>query len=572
MVEKSRKLTNRFIVTCILVAALAPLPVSASHAQSVRPFGLPFALPPGPSTWFAGQQHGNTTGAFNFGRYWYNAGQGMHFGIDLAAPCGTPVVAIADGVVQHVDNFAFGIRPHNLVISHPELGYASLYGHLNKKPSLVRGQPVRRGEVVAETGDPDLTCVSRPHLHLEIRSLDYRIAYNPAALIDADWNMLMSIGSPGSGAPFAKDLTHPNRWQTIDSQPEIQFGGRRLNNYEFAWPLPSRVSPPPQTLPAFIAPPLAAEISLTPLTPSGCCSQAWWMPDGRTLRFWDGPEGQLASVFSISVQGGAPQPVQTNVYSRPSPDGRFEIGYDRGRVAVVRVSDGQTWEIATNGAYPRFSPGGARLLWMRNPADSVPGSAPSRSEVWIANYDGSGRTLIGTQQGGSAAWLDDDRLMLSIREPNSTITTISVYTISTGQTTRLISASGMRGVSISPGGRHIMYYLAWQPDPNANGMYVLDTATGTSPIKLPFFGSYHWRDSISVVYIPYEPGRPMRFVLYDIITGQSRDLTNPATQPFTIANNDWSISPDGRYIAFWEGSTYSIFTAKLSDYSAFREG
>jgi hypothetical protein len=572
-----RSYWGRFAVAFLLFAALLALAPAGTAdalppAQTARPFGLPFGVPPGPGTWFSGQQHGNTTGAFNFGRYWYNAGQGMHFGIDLSAPCGTPVVAVADGVVAHVDNFAFGIRPHNLVILHPQLGYASLYGHLNKKPSLIKGQPVTRGEVVAETGDPDLTCVSRPHLHLEIRSLDYRIAYNPAALIDADWNMLMSIGSPGSGAPFVKDLNNPNRWQRVDDQPEIQFGGRRLNNYTMTWPLPSRVSPPPQTLPASVAPPVRAVEDGAPqlirLTGPGCCSQAWWMPDGNTLRFWDGPEGQLANIFAVNVEtgvGSAPQLIGGNVYTRPSPDGRYEIGYDNGRVAVRRLADGQVWDIDTNGAYPRFSPGGIRLLWTRNLGDSVPGAPPPRSEIWIANVDGSARTLIRPQQGGSVAWLDDDRLMLSTREPNSRITTISIYTISTEQTVRLISADNMRGVSISPGGRHLLYYLAWQPNPETNGMYLLDTATGTSAIKLPFFGGYRWRDSISLVYIPYAPNAAMKFVLYDIITGQSRDLTDPAIQQFTIANDDWSISPDGRHIAFWSGTDYALYALKIAD-------
>src|SRR5690349_1563712 len=73
--------------------------------QNYPPFSLPFASPPGPATWLVGQQYGNTATAFNFGKYWYGAGQGLHFGLDFAAPCGTPVTAIGDGVVAYVDNF-----------------------------------------------------------------------------------------------------------------------------------------------------------------------------------------------------------------------------------------------------------------------------------------------------------------------------------------------------------------------------------------------------------------------------------------------------------------------------------
>ena len=61
-------------------------------------FGLPFAGPAGPDTWMVGQVYGNTTGAYRMRSTDYRSGQGIHFGLDLAAPCGTPVLAIGDGV------------------------------------------------------------------------------------------------------------------------------------------------------------------------------------------------------------------------------------------------------------------------------------------------------------------------------------------------------------------------------------------------------------------------------------------------------------------------------------------
>ncbi|MDX1522177.1 MAG: hypothetical protein R3264_11155, partial [Anaerolineae bacterium] len=49
------------------------------------PFILPFAEPPGPSTWLLGQSYGNTTGAFVQREIFYQAGQGIHFGLDFSA-------------------------------------------------------------------------------------------------------------------------------------------------------------------------------------------------------------------------------------------------------------------------------------------------------------------------------------------------------------------------------------------------------------------------------------------------------------------------------------------------------
>lgn len=204
-----------------------------AHAQSATPsFRLPFDLPPGPETWLVGQMYGNTIGAFFQRTSTYRAGQGVHFGIDFLAPCGTPVVAIGDGVVSEVDG-PHGAAPHNLMIDHAN-GYSSFYGHLLEKPALAVGQRVRAGEVVALSGDSFGTCHSAPHLHLEIRNNAHTEAYNPVPLIDADWDSLLLYGT--GGHQFARDLTDPRRWQRIDDQPDVRFGGPLLNDYAESWP------------------------------------------------------------------------------------------------------------------------------------------------------------------------------------------------------------------------------------------------------------------------------------------------------------------------------------------------
>ena len=196
------------------------------------PFILPFAEPPGPSTWLLGQPYGNTVGAYTNRTIFYQAGQGLHFGLDFSAPCGTEVIAIGDGVVSEVDG-PHGSLPHNLMIDHPN-GYSSFYGHLLETPDLTPGQTVRPGQVVALSGDSFGTCQSAPHLHLEIRSNYHDRTYNPVLLIEADWDSLTLVGSFGRG--FERDLTNPRQWQTIQDQPNVTFGGPLLNNYSQPWP------------------------------------------------------------------------------------------------------------------------------------------------------------------------------------------------------------------------------------------------------------------------------------------------------------------------------------------------
>jgi len=208
-------------------------PSQAQYANARPPFGLPFATAPSPETWLLGQSYGNTSGAYAMRRIWYASGQGIHFGIDFSVRCGTQIVSVGDGAVLAIDNLGYGSGPHNLLISHPN-GYVSLYGHLLKRPDLRVGQGVKRGDPIAVTGDPDLTCSSRPHLHLEIRDSTLNHALNAVNYIDADWDMLALTGSFGRG--FQRDLDDPRKWQLMQDQPDITWGGPLLNEFQHGWP------------------------------------------------------------------------------------------------------------------------------------------------------------------------------------------------------------------------------------------------------------------------------------------------------------------------------------------------
>lgn len=90
-------------------------------------------------------------------------GLGFHDGIDIAAPAGTPIVAIEDGEVIYSNELrGYG---NMVIVRHPG-GIVSVYAH--NEANLVReGQKVARGEVVARVGNTGR--VSGPHLHFEIR-------------------------------------------------------------------------------------------------------------------------------------------------------------------------------------------------------------------------------------------------------------------------------------------------------------------------------------------------------------------------------------------------------------------
>ena len=229
-----RKLSRRKIIGWGAASAAGLLLPLTARAQTQPIFGVPFAGPPGLATWHVRQWYGNTRWAYRQRRAIYSQGQGLHFGVDFFAPCGTPVIAIGDGVVSATDG-PYGSPPHNLVIRHPS-GYSSLYGHLRQRPTIAVGTNVKRGDVVATSGVPSgADCDTRPHCHLEIRTNGTSTTVNPVNLIEADWANL-SLGLTAEGLDFEIDLDNPDRWQDIFNQPNVVFGNALLNDYNRPWP------------------------------------------------------------------------------------------------------------------------------------------------------------------------------------------------------------------------------------------------------------------------------------------------------------------------------------------------
>jgi murein DD-endopeptidase MepM/ murein hydrolase activator NlpD len=98
----------------------------------------------------------------------------MNNGLDIAAPAGAPIVAVAVGVVEFVDWIdAFG----KCVILNHGGGYYTLYAHV-AATNVSQGQKVGRGQVIAEVGDTG--SLEGYVCHFEIRQA--RKALNPA-----DW-------------------------------------------------------------------------------------------------------------------------------------------------------------------------------------------------------------------------------------------------------------------------------------------------------------------------------------------------------------------------------------------------
>ncbi len=86
----------------------------------------------------------------------------MHAGIDIAAPYGTPIRAVAEGTVAY--SGWHGGHGNYVKVNHAG-GLATGYGHMSKIAARV-GQKITRGQVIGYVGSTGLS--TGPHLHYEL--------------------------------------------------------------------------------------------------------------------------------------------------------------------------------------------------------------------------------------------------------------------------------------------------------------------------------------------------------------------------------------------------------------------
>lgn len=94
---------------------------------------------------------------------WRNLFRRMHYGLDVAAPTGTPIFASMGGTVTYANRMGrYGLL---IEIDHDN-GVVTRYGHCDA--IMVRpGESVFKGEMIGEVGNTGFSTGS--HLHFEIR-------------------------------------------------------------------------------------------------------------------------------------------------------------------------------------------------------------------------------------------------------------------------------------------------------------------------------------------------------------------------------------------------------------------
>lgn len=303
------------------------------------------------------------------------------------------------------------------------------------------------------------------------------------------------------------------------------------------------------------------------LTEGGCCTQPFWSPDSRYVLFIDRPNlNEPAAIWGIDIsKPGARPEVFLDRVAYYSLDLRY-LSYPEGEQTVIeRRADGQRWTIDNGGRHIFFSPDLRRIAWEVS-QDQGPFNE-RHTEVWLANLDGTkARRVITLLGGGLTGWLPDGRLLLSgRRSPQENDRVLFILSPDDGQQVELAQAQRLSRISASPGGAWITYGITFDQDPSRNGLWVI-RPDGTGQRKLDFATGAQWRDASHLVYVPLRASAAdsHEFWEVDVATGRTRRLIDPAVTRFSIAQGDWALSPDGRWVAFVNSQDRNLWLVGLN--------
>ncbi|HET9679799.1 MAG TPA: M23 family metallopeptidase [Gammaproteobacteria bacterium] len=119
---------------------------------------------------------GPITGVYGSQRILNGEPRRPHYGLDIAGPTGTPVIAPADGVVTMAQNL---LLSGNVVIIDHGHGLSSTFLHMSSL-AVEEGEPVKRGDKIGEIGQTGRA--TGPHLDWRMNLFDRRL--DPALLLD----------------------------------------------------------------------------------------------------------------------------------------------------------------------------------------------------------------------------------------------------------------------------------------------------------------------------------------------------------------------------------------------------
>lgn len=328
--------------------------------------------------------------------------------------------------------------------------------------------------------------------------------------------------------------------------------------------------PTPQIITKFSpVPPIdVSHLSSEPvrLTRGGCCSYAGWSADSEWILFLDGKEDRLTTgLYTVPREGGVATRL-TNSFGVFSRDWSHVAYPEDGVAYVERWADRTRWSIPSSGRKVSIAPDLSRLAWEFG-SQRIQSPDRRQSQIWVANINGqSPRELVTIHGGSMHAWVGGgNSILVSGRLSPPDPAGIWKVDTNTGAALLLFEVEHPRSLTVSASGEWLAFIVAFEQDSRRNGIWVLKT-DGSFTQRLLGFGAYRWRADAQLLLIPLDLGadHPGLYQI-DIEKGRVWRLIDPEEISLEIANNDWSVSPDGNWLLFQSSLDRNLWTMELPE-------
>jgi len=388
--------------------------------------------------------------------------------------------------------------------------------------------------------------------------------------------LLLTACVPGSTAPtppLVAPPANPGTPAIITASP-TPFGRIAIAPTAAPGAPPGPTSGPTSGVPA--RPPSAAPVprSAAPrdvkLTHDGCCPLPQWLPDSSGVYYYGNPsagDGRRGT-WRVPREGGPPQALSA-LAGGFSRDLSLVAYLENGVAHLARPDGTPVGALGTAGARPHLAPTNDRVAWFV-PAPGVPIVSVSLDPpvlVAVARPEGAeARTLPAVFISETLQWFPDGRrLLVQGRDSRAEHPGLWVLDTTTGTATLILERPWLEMPLISPDGQRIAYTATLQPDPAANGVWLVN-ADGSDPRRLPLTGGYRWTpDSAALLHLPAPTDRPTdELWRYTLATGAHIPLVTADQPPFAVAQDEWEIAPDGTAIAYRSATDGAIHTLRFA--------
>jgi hypothetical protein len=237
---------------------------------------------------------------------------------------------------------------------------------------------------------------------------------------------------------------------------------------------------------------------------------------------------------------------------------------DAGQVFVEQWAVGLRWMIPSNGRGLSISPDLTHVAWEFG-SQRIQSPDRRQTQIWISEFTGEdARELVTLHGGAFHGWLGgSEAIIVTGRLAPSSPAGIWRIETDTGAARLLFEVERTRELLLSTTGEWLAFLVAFEQDPSRNGIWVLRT-DGTLTQRLRGFGAYRWRSDGQLLLIPMdlEAENPTLFQM-DIEAGKVWRLIDPEQVTLDITNNDWSISPDGKWLLYQSREDRNLYVMEL---------